>query len=378
MCSILADRKGDKWVVKEHVIAAVYSWRHGGGSKELADLRRQQASDFPNLKAVQQASMALLKQALSRHFNKDIGQPFKAWDRAREEDTELPVVPEFWPREDVWDSQVVYNLKRQKMNSIYDSLRSHRIAELENAQGGGGSMPLKPHPKVPGPVRLVTAAISQVPRHATASQTAASTAAAAAGPGPASTRVPAADGALGPVNAEAALEQGEKQRRRVVIGLSEDEDEEEATLPVGAEIRAVVTEEQEATSPAAAAARAGNLQPLSRRSRRRITRKPARHAETSDYEHGSPSAEDQEQGANGVATGGRGKTVNRVQSSIGQKKRKHQDGSGAGGDTSRRLSQDENRAPDGDQGIPGPAVRGRPVRKAAQDHQFIKVGAVAP
>ena len=36
----------------------------------LADLRRQQASGFPNLKAVQQASMALLKQALSRHFNK--------------------------------------------------------------------------------------------------------------------------------------------------------------------------------------------------------------------------------------------------------------------------------------------------------------------
>lgn len=140
-------------------------------------------------------------------------------------------------------------------------------------------MPLKPHPKVPGPVRLVTAAISQVPRHATASQTAASTAAAAAaGPGPASTRVPAADGALGPVNAEAALEQGEKQRRRVVFGLSEDEDEEEATLPVGAAIRAVVTEEQEATSPAAAATRAGNLQPLSRRSRRRITRKPGKGA----------------------------------------------------------------------------------------------------
>jgi len=318
--------------------------------------------------------MALLKQALSRHFNKDIGQPFKAWDRTREKDTELPVVPEFWPREDVWDSQVVYNLKRQEMNSIYDSLRSHRIAELENAQGGGGSMPLKPHPKVPGPVRLVTAAISQVPRHATASQTAASTAAAAAGPGPASTRVPAAEGALGPVNDEAALEQGEKQRRRVVIGLSEDEDEEEATLPVGAEIRAVVTEEQEATSPAAAAARAGNLQPLSRRSRRRITRKP----ETSDYEQGTGSADDQEQEANGVATGGRGKTVSRVQSSNGHKKRKHQAGSGAGGDTSRRLSQDENRAPDGDQGIPGPAVRGRPVRKAAQDHQFIKVVAVAP
>lgn len=60
----------------------------------------------------------------------DIGQPFKAWDTAREKDTELPVVPEFWPREDVWDSQVVYNLKRQEMNSIYDSLRSHRIAEL--------------------------------------------------------------------------------------------------------------------------------------------------------------------------------------------------------------------------------------------------------
>ena len=141
-------------------------------------------------------------------------------------------------------------------------------------------MPLKPHPKVPGPVRLVTAAISQVPRHATASQTAAaSTAASAAGPGPASTRGPAAEGALGPVNDEAALEQGQKQRRRkVVFGLSEDEDEEQATLPVGAETRAVVMEEQEATSPAAAAARAGNLQPLSRRSRRRITRKPGKGA----------------------------------------------------------------------------------------------------
>ena len=40
------------------------------------------------------------------------------------------MVPEFWSREDVWDSQAVYNLKRQEMNSIYDSLRSHRIAEL--------------------------------------------------------------------------------------------------------------------------------------------------------------------------------------------------------------------------------------------------------
>lgn len=174
-CKLLGKPKGDgTYEVLEPVVAAAYAFKFGDSSAEVAELRRMDATDFSNEKQVKAAALELLKRLLviqlSLPEKRSVGQPFKLYSNARNSDPELPQVPKGWPTDAAvsFNSDCFHNrTTRKTANAIYNSIRMELISVLE-AKDNGGSQPVKPHPKVTMPARMITGAIRNISSRAAA------------------------------------------------------------------------------------------------------------------------------------------------------------------------------------------------------------------